>query len=147
MVFDDATDMLTWQVPTIAAGGAPVELTYVVRIDDELEPGTFFENVAAPGDPANPVNNTGRCVAEGECTTHHDTEQVDPPVEPPTEPPMDTPPASTTPSSTVARPLPPTDGFLPSTGGPARWLVPGAVALLLAGLALVLRERRRRRVD
>ncbi|HET7350117.1 MAG TPA: hypothetical protein VFJ28_04215, partial [Marmoricola sp.] len=145
-VFDDAADTLTWQVPTIAPGGAPVELTYVVRVDDELEPGTFFENVAAPGDPANPVNSTGRCVAEGECTTHHGTQEVVPPVEPPTEPPTGNPPADP-PSSTVAGPLPPSDGFLPSTGGPARWLVPGAVALLLAGLALVLLERRRRRVD
>ena len=54
---------LTWNVPTIAAGGADATLSYTVKVDADAIDVTI-RNVATPG-PG------GDCTSEGNCTTDH----------------------------------------------------------------------------
>ncbi len=128
VTFDATAKTLTWKVPTTAPGDQ-VLLTYQVQVNATFPVGTFFLNVAAPGSAEeNPVNGTGSCVAEGECSTQQGTQVVEPPVVVPPK----------------GGPKPPKKSTLPSTGGPNGWFVPFGAAMLLLGAGLVLASRRRR---
>lgn len=107
---------LTWNVPDLAPGEVAT-LTYSVTLDeDEIN---IVQNVAVP------VQVTGRCVTVDGCATGHTPEPLPPEVIPPPE---------------VSPP------GLPDTGGPDQQFLMVGLALLLAGLGLVLVGRRRSRV-
>ena len=61
---------LTWQVPTIAVGGADATFTYTVKVNDGAWD-VVMDNVATPG-PG------GNCPTLAQCTTHHETPPVSP---------------------------------------------------------------------
>ena len=54
---------LTWNVPTIAAGGADATLSYTVKVNADAD-GVTIRNVVTPG-PG------GDCTSEANCTTDH----------------------------------------------------------------------------
>ncbi|WP_108718829.1 DUF5979 domain-containing protein [Miniimonas sp. S16] len=57
---------LTWDVPTILAGGEPASVSYTVTVDDDAI-GVTLANVATPSSPG------GTCVEESGCSTEHPT--------------------------------------------------------------------------
>jgi uncharacterized repeat protein (TIGR01451 family) len=74
LAFDSATNKLTWAVPTLAVGGAPVSVSYSVRVNDNAF-GVDLTNLVTPGSPG------GQCLpTEGEvnpCTTTHRVPFID----------------------------------------------------------------------
>ncbi len=54
---------LTWNVPTIAAGGADATLSYTVKVNADAI-GVTIRNVATP-------DQSGDCTSEADCTTDH----------------------------------------------------------------------------
>ncbi len=129
--FDPVTKMLTWQVPTIAAGDhTPVTFSYTVQVNPDAI--GVLDNVAAPGastgEGGSPVNGSGKCKTEDGCATNHGIIVVQPPVvNPPVAPPKQWRPKA-----------------LPHTGGPESLWLPFGGVLLLSGAGLVLYGRRRR---